>query len=116
MAIDLQATQDWGAQAILCLMEAKEMTKLGVELLPKLVPEFGMELFHLPIPDGYAPTLKFDEDWPHVAGKLYRILESGGRILVHCKGGLGRAGTVAAKMLIDNGISAKDAIPRAVTI
>ncbi len=110
LAIDLQAIQDWGAQAILCLIEEQEMTELGVELLPKLVPEFGMEFFHLPIPDGQAPTPKFDEDWPLVADKLYRILESGGRILVHCKGGLGRAGTVAAKMLIENGISAKDAI------
>lgn len=110
LAIDLQAIKDWGALAILCLIEKQEMMELGVELLPKLVPEFGMEFFHLPIPDVHAPTPEFDENWHHVKDKLYWVLENGGRILVHCKGGLGRAGTIAAKMLIENGTSAKDAI------
>ena len=45
-----------------------------------------------------------------MAAGMYDILDRSGRALVHCKGGLGRAGMVATKMLIDYDSSAKEAI------
>ena len=38
------------------------------------------------------------------------MLREGRNILVHCRGGLGRAGTIAARLLIEIGIDPKIAI------
>jgi ADP-ribosyl-[dinitrogen reductase] hydrolase len=37
-------------------------------------------------------------------------LVNGGRVLVHCKGGLGRAGTIAARLLVELGEKPENAI------
>jgi ADP-ribosylglycohydrolase len=48
--------------------------------------------------------------WAALSARLHATLERGGRVLVHCRGGLGRAGTIAALMLIERGWSAPQAI------
>ena len=47
-----------------------------------------------------------------------RALRAGERIVVHCKGGLGRAGTVACVLLLDSGavIDAEEAMARIRTV
>lgn len=37
-------------------------------------------------------------------------LMQGGKVLVHCRGGLGRAGTVAACLLVESGVAPSEAI------
>jgi len=37
-------------------------------------------------------------------------LRAGFNVLVHCKGGLGRAGTIAARLMIELGTSPKNAV------
>ena len=43
---------------------------------------------------------------------LRNALLAGHRVLVHCRGGLGRAGTVAARLLVELGVPAVEAIRR----
>lgn len=43
---------------------------------------------------------------------LRALLLAGGRAVVHCRGGLGRAGTVAARMLVEVGVQPAEAIRR----
>jgi protein-tyrosine phosphatase len=112
LSTDLIAIKQWGAEAVLCLLEQKEISDLGVESLPVLATELGMTFHHLPIIDGEAPSKTFEAAWRGVSKQLYDILDRGGRVLVHCKGGLGRAGTVAARMLIDYGDSVQDALAK----
>ena len=38
------------------------------------------------------------------------VLRAGGKVLVHCRGGLGRAGTVAYMLLIELGANYRDAL------
>jgi len=45
-----------------------------------------------------------------VSAELHRIIDGGGKILIHCRCGNGRAGTVAALMLIERGMTVDDAI------
>lgn len=42
--------------------------------------------------------------------ELCALLRDGGRVLVHCRGGLGRAGTVAARLLVELGDPAAVAV------
>jgi protein-tyrosine phosphatase len=43
---------------------------------------------------------------------LHAELSSGGLIVVHCRGGLGRTGTVAARLLMERGVMVEGAIRR----
>lgn len=71
---------------------------------------FPMEFYHLPIPDVHPPDRRFIDLWKSAGPKLRRILLDGGKILLHCRGGLGRTGTVAAQLLVELGVPPKEAI------
>lgn len=65
---------------------------------------------HLPIPDQGVPGNTFSVAWPQVRGEVLSRLTSGCRVVLHCRGGLGRTGLVAALLLIENGIFQDEAI------
>ena len=108
--LDLAAIKTWGADAVVTLMESKELDLYDVRDLPGKVQGLGMTWIHLPIQDEQAPTKQFDLAWRTEGKALVEHLISGQRILLHCKGGLGRTGTVAAKLLIEFGYSADEAV------
>lgn len=107
---DLDAIRAWGADAVVTLIEPKEAERLGVAGLEAGVKARGMAWHHLPIRDLEAPDEAGTEAWFLLSPTLHRILERGGRVLLHCRGGLGRAGTIAALILTERGHSAIDAI------
>ena len=107
-ARDLQADvtriKTWGAAAVVTLTTIDELVELSVPGLGDCVSDAGLTWYHLPIPDMAAPDARWDDRWQALAPEIHRSLYVGGRVVVHCKGGLGRAGTVAARLLIDRGI------------
>ena len=109
---DVAAIAAWGASAVVTLIEDHEFALLQVEALPEAVRAAGMGWHHLPIQDVSVPDERFEREWPVVWRQLESHLHSGKRILVHCRGGLGRAGTVAALMLIECGEAPEVAIDR----
>ncbi len=107
---DLDAIRDWGATAVVSLVTAREIDHLKVADLGKAVRGRHMEWWHTPIPDGEPPDPAFERRWA-VAGEAIRDrLRLGFDVLVHCKGGLGRAGTVAARLLVELGERPDEAI------
>ena len=69
-----------------------------------------MEWHHLPIRDVYIPDALFEELWEESGMRLRQILSQGGRVLLHCRGGIGRTGTIAARLLVEFGASPEEAI------
>jgi len=112
LSLDLDAIQSWGASAVVTLVEEHELVTLGVPDLGERVRERGIDWLHLPIVDLRAPDKGFEATWPSVVMMLRQRVTGGGRVLVHCRGGLGRAGTVAACLLTEFGIAPEDAIQR----
>lgn len=102
---DLAVISDWGAQAVITLIEDAEFRMLAVPDLGARVRDLGMAWYHLPITDVQTPDERFEVLWQEHREALLGILRSGGRVLVHCRGGLGRAGTVAALMLVELGVA-----------
>ena len=49
------------------------------------------------------PDTEFIRNWRTVCKSLKQELQKGNSIGLHCKGGIGRSGTVAAMLLIENG-------------
>lgn len=107
---DLRAIQAWGAVAVISLIEDHEFEALGVESLGRTVNTLGLAWYHLPIPDMHAPDAAWESRWAAAGPRIRGILQGGGRVVVHCKGGLGRAGTVAARLLIEFGQTPEEAI------
>lgn len=108
--IDVLAIHAWGAKAVICLMEDSELKQLGVQKLPTTVERQGMRWLHLPIRDVSVPSAAFERVWDSKAAELRELLSEGGRVLVHCKGGLGRSGIVAARLLVEFGMKPEAAI------
>jgi len=101
---DLDRVARWGAEAVVTLIEDHEFEMLGVTGLGTAVTARGMAWHYLPIVDVAAPDARFDRGWLASGPVLRDILGAGGRVLVHCRGGLGRAGTIAACMLVEQGV------------
>ena len=41
---------------------------------------------------------------------MRQILSEGGRVVLHCRGGIGRTGTIAARLLVEFGVAPEEAI------
>lgn len=108
--LDLDAIRDWGAEAVLTLIEDHEFEMLSVPSLGEAVKARGIEWLRFPIRDLDVPTPEAMDRWRTLSPRLHRILEGGGRVVVHCRAGLGRAGTIAALLLIERGRPVPEAI------
>ena len=71
-----------------------------------------MEWLHLPIRDVSTPGPEFEEQWPAHSKRLRGRLDAGENIVVHCRGGLGRAGMISARLLVESGVEPEAAITR----
>jgi len=110
LAIDLEAIHAWGASTVVTLIEDHEFRFLGVEAMEGQVRSSGMEWLHLPIMDVSVPDQRFEEAWKKAGIELHRRLDAGERVLIHCRGGLGRTGLVAGRILVERGIEPAEAI------
>jgi ADP-ribosyl-[dinitrogen reductase] hydrolase len=110
--VDLDAVATWNAAAVVTLIEDHEFEVLQVSGLPEGVRSRFMEWHHLPIEDVSVPDAAFDSEWPKNSAKLRALLASGANVLIHCRGGLGRAGMVAARLLVELGHAPDDAMRR----
>ena len=110
LAQDLDLIAAWGASAVVTLVEPAELLMLKVPHLGEAVHAKGMTWHHLPIADYSVPDEGFERIWQTQGRELRARLCHGENILLHCKGGLGRTGTVAACLLREAGIGAADAV------
>jgi cyclin-dependent kinase inhibitor 3 len=109
LASDLAWLRDrCGASVLVTLLEENEMWTIGLGALLEGARRAGLESLWLPIRDATAPSDLGD------AGRLVeRILEhlaAGRTVVIHCYGGIGRSGTVAACCLVKAGQDARRAI------
>lgn len=104
---DLQTLRREGVQAVLCLLAQDEFERYGVIDLLDSYRAQGFDVLHLPTIDRTPPS---EEALQQAMGWIGEHLASGRRVLVHCVGGLGRAGTVAGCWLRTYGLPGDEAI------
>ena len=103
LARDLDAVRAWGAAAVITLLEPEELVLLRVPSLGREVEKRDMRWINLPIVDGSRPDQEFEQRWNSTGKEVRATLHKGSNVLVHCRGGLGRAGTIAARLLVEMG-------------
>jgi len=109
LQLSLEQLQKAGAKAVLTLMPNDEMERNGVLDMPVICKKLGMSWIHLPIEDDCAPRDEFFRAWEKHAEEIHGLLQSEKNIAIHCKGGSGRTGLVAAQILIERGQSLQEA-------
>ena len=102
--IDISAIEDSGATLVVSLVEETEMKDLGVQGLGKAILARELEWIHIPFQDTTAPDYKWMKVFDSVAPSIRASIKNGNSIVIHCKGGLGRAGTVAALLMCSMGM------------
>lgn len=110
LALDLTSIRAWGATVLVTLIETHEFEQMKVEHLGEMAEAEGLEWHHLPIPDMDVPDWHFGRRWFYSGLRLRRLLRQGSRVVLHCKAGLGRAGTIAAHLLAELGIPPAEAV------
>jgi len=110
LGLDLDAVADWNAASVVTLVEDHELQTLQVTTMGAKVQARHMRWHHLPISDFSTPDAEFERQWDAVGEGLRSQLRAGFNVLVHCKGGLDRAGTIAARLMIELGTAPKDAV------
>jgi ADP-ribosyl-[dinitrogen reductase] hydrolase len=110
LGLDLDAVQAWNAAAVVTLVEGHELERLQVPQLGSEILARHIDWHHLPIRDRGVPDETFEALWEEVGEGLRSRIRSGFNVVVHCMGGLGRAGTIASRLLVELGWSASDAV------
>jgi protein-tyrosine phosphatase len=108
--LDVATIKSWGADAIISLLEDFDYEELQVPELPAVYQREFKIWHNLPIQDKNAPDQDWLKNWLSVREQIRTQLNNGEKIMIHCEGGFGRTGTVAAMILMDFGYSVTDAI------
>lgn len=112
LARDLEKFRTWGARAVVTMLDCPELPRLDLDDLGETVERLGMEWYHVPVPDFGVPGPEAEARWRYASIRVRRILSQGGAAILHCRGGLGRTGMCAARLLIDAGSIPDDAVRR----
>jgi len=104
----LQQLKDAGAKALITLTPDEEMAQLQVRDIPTICKELDLLWFFCPIADDHAPGHDFAKGWQQASPMVQQLLRQGHKVAIHCKGGSGRTGLVAAKILLEAGFDKID--------
>lgn len=107
---DLGRIEGWGAGTLATLVESVEFATYGVEDFAAAARGRRFVWMHLPIADMQVPGAGFAEAWDRHGDTLLATLAAGGRAVLHCAGGFGRTGMIAARILTVFGVTPAAAI------
>ncbi|KAH8093926.1 phosphatases II [Cristinia sonorae] len=93
---DLIRISEMGVRCIVCCLDDSELGYLGAPWpeYARTADELGLDVLRIPLPEGLVPldVEKFDADLTRL---IDRYTLTGRHVLVHCRGGVGRAGLIA---------------------
>ena len=89
------------------MLEANESSMLGLETESDVVEDNGMHYISFPISDYGVPASV--DDFSILTADIFQQLGQGTNVLLHCRGGVGRSGLLAAGVLLQAGLDVEQA-------
>jgi len=103
--------EEYGADVLVSVIEEHEYSGYGIPELFERDLVGGIEVLRFAIEDMNVPREAEAEEYEGLIRNIVDRMREGKNVIVHCRGGLGRTGTVAACVLVALGDhSADDAI------
>jgi ADP-ribosyl-[dinitrogen reductase] hydrolase len=99
----------YAVDELVCLVEDHELESLNITSLPERAVAHGIRLHRVPIQDGSVPS---QQVMRALQERVRGWRRAGRRVVFHCMGGLGRAGTAGACCLVTEGVEADQALSR----
>ena len=107
---ELASWRSSGIDQVVSLLTSEEAESLDLQNEPVYSGEAGMRFRSFPIVDRWIPASKADA--LRLIEDLDAALAAGKNVSIHCRQGIGRAGLIAASLLIARGLSAAAAAER----
>jgi protein-tyrosine phosphatase/nicotinamidase-related amidase len=104
---DLNYLNSQGIKNVVPLITDDELHDFGVEDLMEKYAEFGIDVKRLPIKDQMASS---NEEMKDLLDWIKTKMDKNEKVMIHCVGGLGRSGMVAASLIKSLGKTANEAI------
>lgn len=98
------------------MTEQSELVAVGAGDLGSVLLESGIQWVHLPVKDFGGLKQRQAADWPELSARLRDTVQGGGRVLVHCRGGLGRSGMILLRLMCELGENPERALERLRTV
>ena len=104
LATSVSELHQAGTDAIVTMMTDEELAKFEVDSLPDVVRQSDMTWFHFPVEDDAAPGEVFEQSWQAHKPEVLALIEQGKCVAIHCRGGSGRTGFMAAVFMRELGM------------
>lgn len=104
----IHALKAAGAEIVVTMMTQHELVEHQADTIPALCEELGMAWYHLPVEDGCAPEEPFAQAFAVHKTALLNAVNAGSTMVIHCHGGSGRTGLMAAILMLESGYEAAD--------
>ncbi|KAN0062974.1 hypothetical protein ACQY0O_004797 [Thecaphora frezii] len=105
LGLDLKRIRGLGVRAIVCCLDDEELGFLGAPWseYEREADGLGLDVLRLPMAEGFAPTCVVQMD-DAITSLIQDYTLQGKSILVHCRGGVGRAGLTACLWMLKLGL------------
>lgn len=107
---EMRAWRRAGIDVVVSLLEPDESDELGLAGERRASEANGLDFLSFPIADRGVPSS--DEDVRTLLSEIDSRLRRGENIAIHCRQGVGRAGLIAATLLVERGLSSGEAVQR----
>ncbi|GAL16228.1 predicted protein-tyrosine phosphatase [Vibrio astriarenae] len=97
----LAQLKEQGVEAIVTALDDAELASKDVAALGEKTQALGMQWFQIEIEDDCAPGAEFAAKWQAASPALHAVVDNGGKVAMHCMGGSGRTGLLAAHLLLE---------------
>lgn len=111
-AADLAHLKDWRPAMVVTMTTLAEMVAHGAGSLGQDVGLLGTRWVHVPTEDSGVPEGDAARRWAAMEPVALSALRGGGRVLVHCRAGCGRAGMAALRLMIASAEPPGEALAR----
>lgn len=97
---------------VLTMTTMRELQSVGGAQIADHMARMKIDWHHLPVRDYGAPEPDVMRLWSDASSAAHRALDLGGKVLVHCRGGCGRSGMAAMRLLVERGEAPDAALER----